>query len=80
MVDIGNGKNTLFSDHCWATKTPLREAALGPIPPELDGALVKEMWGEGREWKWACFGHLLPPMILKMIASHKLIEDPVWGT
>ncbi|KAL2899374.1 hypothetical protein RDABS01_024456 [Bienertia sinuspersici] len=50
-----------------------------PIPDNLDGATVEEMWLQGLGWKWDDFSHLLPPVALKHIMAHKLIEDQEVG-
>lgn len=76
---IGNGKKTLFWDHIWATDTHLRELAIAPIPPSIDGSTVCEMWEAGGEWKWDEFANLLPQETLQKIASHRVVEDPLIG-
>lgn len=78
-VAIGNGKITIFWDHCWATKIPLRHQATSVIPTKFDGATVEEMWLEGHGWCWDNFANVLPPTAIKKIAAHKLVEDPQVG-
>lgn len=78
-VALGNGKSTLFWDHCWATDHPLRNLAIQAIPMDIDGATVEEMWNVGQGWKWDTFANLLPNNALKQIASHKLVEDQEAG-
>lgn len=69
-VAIGNGLTTLFWDHCWASEVPLRSLATSPIPSDLEGATVEEMWISGHGWRWDAFANLLPSDIIKKIESH----------
>lgn len=78
-VAIGDGRSTLFWDHCWATDVPLRDLIIDPIPEALDGAIVEELWEPGTGWRWDLFAHLLPPHILKLVASHKVMENTELG-
>lgn len=39
VVAIGNGKKSLFWDHCWAPDTPLLSRATKPIPDNIDGEI-----------------------------------------
>ena len=73
---VGNGKETRFWDHRWATEVPLRSLALNPIPEAMSNALVEEMWIVGQGWHWDKFANLLPSSALMHIAGRKLIEDP----
>lgn len=41
---IGNGARTFFWEHHWATADPLYTVATQPIPSELEGKTVEEMW------------------------------------
>ncbi|PWA44555.1 hypothetical protein CTI12_AA523610 [Artemisia annua] len=43
-VSVGNGRRTLFWDHCWATETPLSSMAISPIPVEAQDRTVDEYW------------------------------------
>lgn len=76
---VGNGLQTLFWEHSWATDTPLRELATQDIPSEVEGAIVQEMWEVGSGWKWDLFANLLPEEALKKIAAHTVVEDPNIG-
>ena len=78
-VAVGNGCATLFWDHCWVSDNCLRDLSMGPIPPEIEGATVGEMWEDNEGWKWDLFAHLLPPLILKNIAALKLTTNPELG-
>lgn len=72
---VGNGDTTLFWDHKWAANTPLSELITQPIPTELEGATVGEMWEAGQGWRWEIFSPYLPHDTLKLIQSHELKED-----
>lgn len=74
-VAIDNGKKTMFWDHCWATDSPLRSLATETIPDSIDGAIVEELWDKETAWKWDLFANILPNQTLKLIASHKVVED-----
>lgn len=79
-VAVGNGRQTLFWDHNWATDQPLRNLAIHSIPEEIVGATVSEIWDESIcGWNWDIFSSLLPCEILTRIAAHKIIEDPNVG-
>lgn len=43
-VAVGNSAHTLFWDHRWATHVPLSSLVTQPLPPELAGATVEELW------------------------------------
>ena len=73
---VGNGRHTLFWDHVWATKGPLRDLITRPVPMALEGATVEEMWLGGHGWKWEVFADYLPVHAVQAIASHSLVEDP----
>lgn len=80
QVAVGNGCKTLFWDHRWVSKKPLREYALHSIPDALNGATVEEMWNkETYSWKWSCLADLLPPNIIKEIDAYELKDDPNMG-
>lgn len=74
-TSIGNGMNTLFWDHNWATNKPLSSLASQEIPAELLGATVGEMWEMGQGWKWDVFAPYLESNVLKQIQSYELKED-----
>ncbi|KAK9689452.1 hypothetical protein RND81_09G059900 [Saponaria officinalis] len=73
---IGNGRNTLFWDHCWLDENCLSDKATAPIPTKILGATVSEMWCESTGWKWDTFANYLPDIELKKIASFSLCHDP----
>lgn len=76
---VGNGTRTLFWDHKWATSEPLSRLVTTPIPVELEGATVEEMWEHSQGWKWEVFGPYLPQETLKLIQAHELHNDPNIG-
>lgn len=78
-VAVGNGRTTLFWDHCWVADNYLWDLATAPIPADLDGAAVEEMRVPGVSWRWECFAHLLPNLVLNSIVNLKLVEDPSCG-
>lgn len=78
-VAVGNGRTTLFWDHCWVSDDCLRALTIEPIPHNLDGATVEEMWDPEMGWKWELFANLLPATILENIAALKLVENSEWG-
>lgn len=57
---VGNGTHTLCWDHKWATSEPLSKLVTEPIPIEMVGATMNEMWEEYQGWKWEVFGPYLP--------------------
>ncbi|KAL2902361.1 hypothetical protein RDABS01_027443 [Bienertia sinuspersici] len=75
QLAIGNGKQTLFWDHAWAMNQPLIELAIKPIPEEILGATVFEMWEFGSSWKWDKFAEFLPLSVLKTIQSLEVVLD-----
>lgn len=76
---VGNGNATLFWVHKWASETPLFELVTQPIPPEIAGATVGEMWESDVGWKWDTFAQYLPQDVLKLIQAHELKDDPNMG-
>ena len=78
-VAVGNGAQTRFWDHRWATDTPLRELTTQPIPLEISNATVEEMWEDGYGWKWDIFSPYLNVATLSMIQSHGLRSNPDVG-
>ena len=48
---VGNGARTLFWDHCWVLDKPLSEMIIAPVPQDLAGATVEELWEHGVGWK-----------------------------
>lgn len=75
-VTVGNGSSTLFCDHKWATDNPVIELAILPVPVEIAGATVEEMWEVDQGWKWDVFAPYLTQETLKLIQSHELKNDP----
>lgn len=75
QVAVGNGRSTLFWDHRWATTQPLIEFASLPVPEELLGSTVEEMWVMNQGWKWDIFGPYLPQDVLRRINSFALKDD-----
>lgn len=49
-VAIGNGRSTLFWDHCWAEDNTLQSVAMEPIPSSIEGAIVEDMWDPNLGW------------------------------
>lgn len=72
QVAVNNGKNTLFWDHKWVSKTTLSSLAIKLIPDALIGATVGEMWDNLQGWKWEDFAEFLPTDVLKQIQSYEL--------
>lgn len=70
-----NGLTTLFWDHKWALDKSLREVAIQPIPPHLEGATVADLWDGEARWKWNEFANILPPNIIKQIDAYELKPD-----
>ncbi|KAL8171482.1 LOW QUALITY PROTEIN: hypothetical protein V2J09_023286 [Rumex salicifolius] len=68
---VGNGRKTLFWDHCWLSNTPLSRCALLDIPEELEGATVADLWSSN-DWNWAVLNGLLPPNILQQLRAISL--------
>ena len=79
QVAVGNGHSTLFWDHRWATSVPLIELAAVPVPTELLGHTVEEMWDVAQGWKWDVFAPYLPQDVLRRIQSYELKDDPTVG-
>ena len=79
QVAVGNGRNTLFWDHRWATPEPLIDLAASPVPADILGHTVEEMWETGQGWKWDVFGPYLPQDVLRRIQSYELKDDPTIG-
>lgn len=73
---VGNGRSTLFWNHAWATDKPLSNHVLQPIPPELAGATVDEMWDHSTGWKWDTIAPFLHQDTLKLIQAFELKNDP----
>lgn len=73
---VGNGAKTLFWEHKWVTNRSLRELATQPLPSEVEGATVDEMWNHGDGWRWDVFSPYLHQDTLKIIQAHELKEDP----
>ncbi|GKA76430.1 reverse transcriptase [Tanacetum coccineum] len=70
---VGNGRRTLFWDHCWATKTPLSSMAMSPILIEAQDRTLEEYWSlnghENDDWKWEELSIFLSGETLKMIST-----------
>lgn len=75
-MSIGNGENTLFWDHKWATDKPLSNLATQEIPQDIAGATVAEMWTSNEGWKWDQIADLLPAEVIQQIDSFEVKEDP----
>lgn len=65
QATVGKGRNTLFQDHSWATDDPLRELITQPVPNDLEGAIMEELWEVGNSWKQDSIANLLPQNSLK---------------
>ncbi|XP_056688793.1 uncharacterized protein [Spinacia oleracea] len=76
---VGNGNQTLFWDHKWATDKPLSDLVTKPLSPDLAGATVAEMWESGFGWRWEIFSPYLQQDTLKLIQSYELKDDPDIG-
>lgn len=74
-VAVGNGLKTLFWDHKWVMNQPLSDVVTQPIPMELAGASVHDMWQPNLGWKWVVFAPYLSQDHLKRIQAHELRED-----
>lgn len=72
QVAVNDGKTTLFWDHKWATNSTLSYLATQPIPDEILGATVNEMWDPNLGWRWEIFADYLPQNILKIIQSFEV--------
>lgn len=79
QVHVGNDRSTLFWDHRWATPQPLIDLASVPVPNEILGYTVEEMWEVGQGWKWDVFGPYLNQDVLRRIQSFALEEDSEAG-
>ncbi|KAL8153455.1 hypothetical protein V2J09_011215 [Rumex salicifolius] len=69
---VGNGQATLFWDHIWLLDTPLFVVATSPIPNDLIGATVAELW-LGFCWKWHLLDTLLPADVKNRLSSVSLV-------
>ncbi|GKE01820.1 hypothetical protein Tco_1389803 [Tanacetum coccineum] len=71
-IQCGNGRHTLFWDHCWASEVPLLNMAISPIPIEDQDKTVEEYWNTtgNSDWKWDELSTFLSPDSLKVIAFH----------
>lgn len=78
-VAIGNGLNTLFWVHKWATSAPLDSMVTHALPEDYASIKVADMWEEGQGWKWDSFAHFLEEDILKLIQVHEVQNDPNRG-
>lgn len=78
-MEVSNGARTLFWDHKWATSEPLSELNTQPIPLELVGATVEEMWDKDFGWKWEQFAAYMCLDVLKKIQAYELKVDPSIG-
>lgn len=78
-VAVGDGNRTLFWSHKWVTNTPLSNLAIQPVPRELEGATVNEMWDSITGWKWESFAPFLHQDTLKLIQAIELKEDAELG-
>ena len=66
---VRDGVGTRFWVDCWATKYPLINLAISPIPHELINATVSDFTNGHGGWNWSSFEHLLPHGTLMQIAS-----------
>ncbi|KAJ8423447.1 hypothetical protein Cgig2_008936 [Carnegiea gigantea] len=71
-MEVGNGRNTSFWHHTWATHTPLSQLVQQSIPGHLTNNTVEDFWDPSRGWKWELFSVLLPNEVLKKIASFEV--------
>lgn len=78
-TSVCDGKKTLFWDHKWVSNTPLSNLTIHPVPEELSGATVNEMWDPLVGWKWDNFAPYLHQDTLKCIQSFELKEDAELG-
>lgn len=76
---VGNGASTLFWDHKWVANNPLSDYVTQPVPMELAGATVEEMWEHKNGRKWDIFSPFLPSETLKLIQAFELRNDPSIG-
>lgn len=53
----------------------LIDPATHPIPSDILGATVQEMWEEGQGWRWDIFSPYLHQNTLKLIQAHKVKEN-----
>ena len=71
-ISVGNGRRTLFWDHCWAIEAPLSSMEISPIPIEAQDRTVDEYWNsngpENGDWKWEELSTFLSGETLKMIS------------
>ncbi|XP_056697578.1 uncharacterized protein [Spinacia oleracea] len=73
---VGNGQDTLFWRHSWATNVPLIDCVSLPPPTDMLDMAVKDMWDNNVGWKTDIFADYLPANILQIIESFELQEDP----
>lgn len=79
QVAVNIGKTTLFWDHKWATNSTLSFLATQPIPTDLLGATVNEMWDSVQGWRWEKFVDYLPQDVIKIIQSFELSDSEEHG-
>jgi len=72
---VGDGCNTRFWQHRWAVDVPLEEVLSQHLPETVRSLRVRDYWTEGEGWKWGLFADLLPPKIVKRIASFELCPE-----
>lgn len=72
---VSTGNRTLFWDHSWAFCKPLSTVATQPIPVDISGATVADMWDDIQGWKWDTFAPYLDQEHLKLIEAFELQPD-----
>ncbi|KAJ8444213.1 LOW QUALITY PROTEIN: hypothetical protein Cgig2_028094 [Carnegiea gigantea] len=69
MLSIGDGRNTLFWSHRWATRRPIIEAGDNLVPTEDQKKLVADYWQPGVGWKWKDFTSFVSREVQEQITS-----------
>ncbi|XP_074266442.1 uncharacterized protein LOC141589715 [Silene latifolia] len=75
-VAVGNGRKTLFWDHSWVDSGSLSDRTILPLPEDILGATVSDMWDESSGWKWDVFSNFLSREDLLKIAAYSLSPEP----
>lgn len=74
-MTVGNGHDTLFWKHPWATNVPLIQRVTQPPPTQLLDIPVKDVWDANIRWKMELFTDYLPLDVQQIIDTFELQED-----
>lgn len=71
---VKNGCRIRFWLDHWVENGPLKDLAVGQIPPKMQLTIVNEYWEEGDGWRWEDFANLLPNNLLPNNLSQTLLS------